>query len=488
MQDESDKYDPHTVQEKLREKIEVILGKRSRNNSRNPSSDDSSGRTNNDETPPENSQNNRAPSDNNPAGGNNNGGETPPENPQENGETKPVGTEIGISTLYPRGKKPKEKEPPKDKPAPTPPDRDKKRPADSKETDIMKAIWAEIVGFYTMCLDGTVDTVLDFFDYILYPPKKQKKEKVKDEDIKKTPADYGDELFARYKSHSEQFLSAFNKAHHELKGNVEKEKSGIPPKWETWPEQPTFYEDFKNVVAKARADANSPEAKVMEIFDNAPEVEKKVQQRKLELLSLAINLAILDEIKNPTKIKFPPKVSRVIKDIEMLVKDASLDSGTLKEKVRRKLATVPYIEGDGETTTALNEKLRELEEIARGDESKRVNELFKEKLSEIKDLASPIGKMEKATVDYYEKIFKNIEKIRVAYRSDPEARKTKVKEYVKHCKDIYEKKGSHNSLDNFILGTQPIGECAEPNLEGRRPFKEPSPLDFLKNRYFERRA
>ncbi len=430
-------------------------------------------------TPPEDPTNEDTNSEEENSNDDDNGdnGETPV--PDEDDE---VVDSPGESHAYgPSGKgKAKDQKPSKDgKPGRTSPEV-KKIKKDDKETDIMKAIWAEIVSFYESCLDETMNFSLGFLGWVLVErdEKSPKPKEPKDEEIEKTPADYGREIYAKYQDYSEKFLSTFTKAHQELKDNVEKEEAGIPPKWDTWEGKPVFYENFKNIVARARADANSPEAKIMKRFNRAPAIEEELQNKKLDVLSIAIGVAVADEVRNPTKIKLPSEVSKAVKDIEMWLSDTKMTNEALKERVHERLTRIPPLEGDSELITGLNRKLRELDLITRRNEP--VNALLKEKIRETKELASPLAKMERASVEYYEKILKNIGKIRVAYSSDPEKRATMVSEYGEHCKAIFEKNKKNNSIDNFMLDGQPIGDLPEPEIKIRRPLETPAKPDIFK--------
>lgn len=225
---------------------------------------------------------------------------TPPASETQQYEEIPI---PGVSAAYGftfDGLKPKENNPKKKTSewSNSPEKKDVKVKPPSGKT-ISEMIWNELLSFYEWVIDSSVDLVLDFTTFVLYPKKPNSSEEEKEE-----PKDVIAKGCAAHESWKDDQLK--NKElvlamHNELFENLRRQKIGAPLVWNNIGEKPAFFDNLFTIYTEAEADPRSESAKIMKRLKKFPDLLNTMFDNSAKVGKLAYNYATLQEYIKPSK-------------------------------------------------------------------------------------------------------------------------------------------------------------------------------------------
>lgn len=381
--------------------------------------------------------------------------------------------------------------------------------------DIMEVIWNEcILGFYDWVIDTSIDTVLDFADWILYKPfaNNENKPAKSKESEKKTAFDHGDELIAKYSQNVQKGKELFDQAHGEILENINRDQAGMAPEWKIWKKKPPFFDTVLDLAQKAKENPDSPEAAKYARFTKAPEIMDSMLKKEILLRKMSVGLAAIDEALNADEKALSSKVSS-----ELIVMKKNLEKHKnpekLKESLKKSIDEIgPMLKIERPIDKAITEKLTNIVHIISSSETDvgKLTESIGKNLTEIDEIkkknADPQVNIENNSKGYYEDLMNNIDKIQNTYANDPEKAKATVRDYMvsvtesiktaKKDTDSYlsanmftskqhEKKAQESltkatsSINNFILEGEEIGG------KPKSPEQAQSPLTGDKYKIFK---
>ncbi len=239
------------------------------------------------------------------------GGESPTND--ETGETPNQEQDDfdGMSHAYAGSAKPLQAKKPESKSKstwPTPPKKnDTKVKAPSGKT-LHEMLWNELLSFYEWVIDKSVDLVLDFTTFVLYPQPTSSDDKEETKDI----FIIGNLQFENWKKEQLKNKDEVVAMHKEILENLEKQKIGSPLVWEHLGEKPEFFDNLYAIYEKAnKATPCTREERedrarckrVMEQFSKLPDYLEKIFKNSEKIGRIAYNKATLEEYMNPKQQK-----------------------------------------------------------------------------------------------------------------------------------------------------------------------------------------
>lgn len=175
--------------------------------------------------------------------------------------------------------------------------KDPKVKAPSGKT-IAEMIWNELLSFYEWVIDKSVDLVLDFTVFVLYPSHPNSSGKINDDS--KDIFAKGNAQFENWKQEqlkNKELVLAF---HDEIFKNLKRQKIGSPLDWKHIGEKPAFFDSLFAIYSEAERNPQSEAAKIMKKMEKFPEQVNKMFKNSAGIGKVAYNYAILQEYMNPS--------------------------------------------------------------------------------------------------------------------------------------------------------------------------------------------
>ncbi len=202
---------------------------------------------------------------------------------------------------------------------PKPPKRGDKPKKDDKESSIMDLFWKDfILASYDWVIDTTVDTTLDFIDYVLYhrneEKKEDKKEKIDIYSIGRTMRESTKEKMLKKKEVS-------LRGYEEIVNNLERDKKGQQPEWKLLKKEPSFFKKLSEINKKDPLDRSEGEKELMAEFKEVPNVMNRMLNEGIRLKEIAIASATCECVANykdeyPVSYKFSEALETLEKGIK----------------------------------------------------------------------------------------------------------------------------------------------------------------------------
>lgn len=356
-----------------------------------------------------------------------------------------------------------------------PPKHEKPKAPNLKAKNFMDLVNEWVFEIYGDIIDGAVDLVLEFLDFMLvfaHQPDTRSEEKTEKKARKKNIFDYGDAVIERYKKPVSEMKEFFDKAHAEILENVKREKAGMPTEWKICKKEPKFFKDIVELSKKAEHDPNSPEAKKWERFKNAPQIMDGLYNKEILLRKLSIGLSTIDVALDETGGgAVPAPVIKEGNEMAKLLENKKLSSDELKAKVTEKLGKItPHISDDTPVNRAIAEKVKKIERVINGVESddKKFRGNLKKSIEALQEVNAKEIEIDDRSQRYYQDIRQNIDKIKEKYKDNPDQRRTAIHGYVSQLAEDLKK--SHKSAEKYVTSI---------NLAFRKKYKKEAQADFL---------
>ena len=183
-----------------------------------------------------------------------------------------------------------------DKSHPKPPERYKKSKSDDKEKNIMELFWKEfILASYDWVINTSVDTVLDFLDYILYERKQKNKEEKKE---KPDIYSIGKDVRQRTRERILKKKDICNRGFKEIENNLERDKKGLSVEWKMLNSEPSFFKALSSINKKDESQRTHKEKRILEEFFNTPNIMNNMIDEGLKLREISIAAATCECVAN----------------------------------------------------------------------------------------------------------------------------------------------------------------------------------------------
>ncbi len=178
--------------------------------------------------------------------------------------------------------------------------KDPKVKAPSGKT-ISEMIWNELLSFYEWVIDKSVDLVLDFTTFVLYPSAPGSSDKK--EEAPKDIFAKGKTQHEKWKQEQLQNKELVLAMHNEIFDNLRRQKIGAPLVWTHIGEKPAFFDNLYAIYAEAERNPQSEAAKTIKQLKKFPELVNKMLENSSKIGTVAYNYAILQEYMKPSKEK-----------------------------------------------------------------------------------------------------------------------------------------------------------------------------------------
>ncbi|MBR5599378.1 MAG: hypothetical protein IKW39_04980, partial [Alphaproteobacteria bacterium] len=164
------------------------------------------------------------------------------------------------------------------------------------ESNIMDLFWKEfILASYDWIVNTSVDTVLDFVDYVLYSRNKSP-EKTKEEKIDVFAIGSG--IRKKTKDEMLKRKEVASKAFDEIVRNLEKDKNGLQVKWEVLKGEPVVFKKLSEINKKPVKSRTFEEKEIMDEFLKTPNVLNNLIDEGIGIREIAIASATCESAAN----------------------------------------------------------------------------------------------------------------------------------------------------------------------------------------------
>ena len=164
------------------------------------------------------------------------------------------------------------------------------------ESNIMELFWKEfILASYDWVINTSVDTVLDFTDYILY------RRNEKNEEPKKEKLDIlsiGARIRQKTKEKMLKRKEIANLGYQEIANNLEKSKQGQKVEWKVLQKEPKAFRELSKIYKKDEKDRTRAEKEYMKSFKEAQKVLNQMIDEAIRLREIAITGATFESVCN----------------------------------------------------------------------------------------------------------------------------------------------------------------------------------------------